>query len=412
MALYEKASLYLESFLKDLSGGEDFVYEITCCTPKSNFVTTYRSKDLYLVMKKMEVHAPTRNIFISPFNTQYPEGSCDFVYGRKMKSSNSVIIDIDSKEGVVDHRVVMSKLRDAGIQKPTYLITSGRGCHLWYMFTSHIGQSRLRDIYEKIRNKIVSIEWPETWRIDDLSIRQQFRVPFSVNHKYDKLVMLVDRGDKIEIPKQKFKMQETFTKKELKRHRKIKREAKPKTKTKVSKINVDESSKNRFLEGSKSIDITIKQEVDVSKSKLKRILQLLEYGKSYLSCRIAGEALGISYKAAAKFLKKCVAYGYLKIFNDNNSAYSYEINVEYESKKKESNGRCPISGPGQSNKAMCRLARQVYKYGLNVAETVKLWIDRYYHLTSGEHLPGELVSTYESVYEKFANGQYEIFGAT
>ena len=224
MLMYKKVSSYLHSFLLDLAGGKDFTYEISCCDPKTKFATTYRSKDVNFVMKKIETHAPTRNIFISPFNTQYPEGCGDSIHGRQMISSNTVIIDIDSKEEKVNPKAVVNKLKKAGIPKPTYLVTSGMGCHLWYVLTDHISQARLRDAYEKIRNKIVSIKWPKKWRIDDLSTKQQFRVPFSINHKYDKLIMIVDRGNKIKITKQNFIPPKPFTKKELKRHRKLKKE--------------------------------------------------------------------------------------------------------------------------------------------------------------------------------------------
>lgn len=425
----KKISFLLQKFLKDLAGKEtDFVYEITCCDPEKGFVTTYRSKDLFYIIEKIEKNAPTRNIYISPYCTRYPEHSGNFIYKRQMKSSNAVVIDIDAIKGKIDYKIVLDQLKKHNIPKPTYLISSGKGCHLWYMLENHVGQGSIRLIYEKIRNKIASIDWGNCWKIDDLSIKQQFRIPFTINHKYNKLVLMVNRGEKIKNAPQTFTKPATYTKKEMKRFRKNKTTKidskanqiakiellqKPKRKRKLkTKIKTEESPKNRFLQGSEMHEIKLKQKICVDESKFKRIIQLLSYGKSYLSCRVAGEALGISYKAAARFLRKCVNYGYLEIFESDHSAYSYKIKINYEMKRKELPKRCSIDGPGQSNKAMCRLARQAYKYGLNKIETVEKWIHRFYRFTSGEHEPEELVHTYLSVYDKFESGRYKIYGAT
>lgn len=416
MKIYERIDSLLKEFLTVLAGDEqDFTYEITCCSQKNKFSTTYRSKSKFDIIEKIAKNAHNRNIYISPFSTQYPEGSSDFVYGRKISSSNSIVIDIDSKDGEkVDYKKVLKLLKENGIQKPTYLISSGVGCHLWYILSNHVGCGRIRNIYEKIREKIISIEWPKTWKIDDLSVKQQFRVPFTINHKYDKIVTIVDRGEQLKIIKSNFIKPKSFTKKELKRYRKIKSLGKRKKKKKIENEQTDiKNLKAKYLEGALNLPITIKQKVQVDKTKLKKIIQLLKYGKSFLSCRVAGEALGVSYRVAAMFLRKCVDYGYLiKINNPKNSAYTYKINVEYEMQEKKTKGRCPISGPGQSNKALCRLAYQAFKYGLDKVYVIKDWIRRFYDITSKEHTPEELETTYYNVYEKFESGRYQLYGVT
>ena len=410
--LYKKISGYFVEFLRDLAGEENFTYEISCCGKKRKNV--FRYKDPLTIAAKVNYHAAYRDIFISPYNSRYPVKSRDFVYGRQMVSSNCVVIDIDSKNSIVDYRVVLSKLTEHNIQKPTYMFTSGKGCHLWYILDQHIKHMDLYERQQTALEKFKSINWPNGWKIDELPITQQFRMPFTINHNYNKIVTLVYRGEKIKIKKRTYKKPTPYTKKELKKERKIRKLAKELKKPNLKpNIKPEACKKNRFLEGSESLEVILKQEVYVNESRLKRIIQLLSYGKSFLSCRIAGEALGVSHVVANKFLRTCVALGYLKIIDTVHSANSYEVLVDYEVKKKKSEkGRCHITGPGQSNRAMCRLARQIYVFKLNFDLTVNAWLRRYYDVTSREHSPEELVDTCRSVLDKFEDGLYEVYGST
>ena len=413
MNIYNTVSNLFESFLKDMAGKEDFIYEVFSKDPKSKFGTTYRSRDIPSIAKHIQKQAPDRDVFISPYSTQYPEKSCDYLCGHKMTSSNSIVIDIDSSGKNVDHHEVQRQLKKHNIPLPTYLVSSGKGCHLWYVLSEHVGLGRIRDIYVQIRDKIANIVWSEEWHVDDRSVKQQFRIPFTINHKYDKLVTIVKRGKKIKISKSNFTRPKVFTKKDLKRLRKSKKTKKRK-KTKIEvKTNVEESSRERFLEGAKSLIVSIKEKVHVNVVKLKKIIRLLSYGESYLACRIAGEALGISKEAAASFLRKCVALGYLeRIENNKHTAYSYIIKVKHTVEQKEVKLRCAIDGPGQSNKALCKLAFQVHTFKLDAEKTIKKWLHRFYHLTSGEHSIDEMITTFQNVCEKFASGRYKPYNTT
>jgi len=418
MSVYKLASANMSSFLQDLADGEDFTYEVTF--KKDKLVNTIRTKDPFVVCRKIEQFNTYRDVFISPFNTQYPERSSDFVHGRRMISSNSIAIDIDSKtDSIVDYKIVLKKLKQAKIAKPTYLVSTGSGCHLWYMLTQHVGRSKIIDIHEKIKKKVSSIDWPEGWVVDNLSAKQQIRVPLTVNHKYDKIAVIVSKGKKLHIKSHEFTRPEQFTKKELKLHRKLKKlsaPAKPtiskQIKDKTSKPNnFKNDTKKKFLEGAKNtLKVTIKEKIHVCREKLSKIIKLLKYGKSFLSCRIAGEALGISYKAAATFLRRCVALGYLEKYTDHNTAYCYNVKVNCEiemENKKSKRSRCAISGPGESNKAICKLAFQTYVNKLNPEKTINKWLNDYYCMTSKEHSPEELMATFDKVFDNFRNKLYE-----
>jgi len=408
MKIYDLISHHLVSFLLDLADKEEFMYEVTF--KKDKLVNTIRSPNLYYILKKIEKFNISRDAYISPFNSRYPEKSSDFLFGRKMISSNSVVIDIDSKEGIVDHKIILERLKENKISKPTYLISSGSGCHLWYILTSHVGRSKILDIHHKIKSSIMNIKWPKDWFVDDLSAKQQIRIPMTINHKCDKIAMIVNKGEKLKIGSYNFTKPESYTKKELKETRKSRKVNKPKTSPKKVIDKTKIIPKNRFFDGADNLEVILKEEINVCEEKLCKIISLLSYGKSYLSCRVAGESLGISYKAASKFLKKCVILGYLKQYTDKNSAYCYEVMIKHEIRiknKKPVMSRCSISGPGESNRAICRLAYQTYINNLNPQESISNWLCDYYDRTSKEHDEEELINLFNKVYQKFFDNVYK-----
>jgi len=101
----------------------------------------------------------------------------------------------------------------------------------------------------------------------------------------------------------------------------------------------------------------------------------------------------------------------LEKYTDHNSAYCYNVNIKFELEEndnveRQKHSKCAISGPGQSNNAVCKLAFQAFVNNIDPEKAINDWLSDYYHLTSKTHSPEELINTFDNTFNKFRDKTY------
>lgn len=404
----------------------------------------FRSKDISETTNFILSSIDQYHIYMSKFSTRYPISCKDQPFGRQIGFGRVISYDVDSKtEGVsVDPELIMDAYKELKFKLPTNIISSGTGAHIDYVLKYFYTERYLFNhwtwlLENRIKKLTESTKWKSSYKLDIRPITQFFRVPWTINHKCNKQCKIYYSGKIHELKPIHDPIPPIYTKNMLRLRRKELKKARfaafEKEKGYLDtpeNSGVKEKGKerySRYIDGADKISITLNQQINVDKDKFLKVLKLLVYGKriesDFLPCRVVGKYLGVTRYHAAKFLKECVENRHLCIIKESEEselgyrATRYEICVNYtDNSKSKTTGKktspleySKIDGPGQSNKAICQLARVTYIYKLDKEIIFNKWIEKYYHLTSGNHSKIELYKLFENVYSKFEIGRYIVY---
>ena len=225
---YNACYEYLSSVYSEVNGEDFYRYLFPNNENSGEYYSDFSHPNaIYLYRDECDVDSPRRLRRRIMLNDTWADDFIFFVEGNEMtlcsgltyhsrcnklqyaQNMNALIFDLDGV-GYSELRTIFLRMRFDGsvirsIPTPTFIVLSGRGLHLYYVFNEPIA------LYPNIKVQLKALKYDLTFRIWDYkstskvesiqyqSIGQGFRMVGSLNNKYGNTVTAFQIGDRVSL---------------------------------------------------------------------------------------------------------------------------------------------------------------------------------------------------------------------